>query len=721
MRRINIEKRQYSSISDNTSVDWQPEIILYITSKESHFLRNSVNPQYVKLGHNKVSPRALPATGSNTINPNATNLQIFSTASSSFDWDTARLWKAVCEKEHRFCREKGAGKLPTNFRLVDVELESIIDAHVEPYLPFIALSYVWGVGVLSEMTARHDNLPLLKEPGSLRHLPLTIAHAMDACKRLGERYLWVDRLCIVQDDKKDKYGQIRSLEAIYSRANLVLVAACGDSIHSGLAGIHAEFPRGNYQISTNVLGFTMANKFHSFEKATQSTWNERGWTYQEAVLARRKLYFTPAEVWFECAEGIQRENTFSVDRKSEKPLGNRLRVRSRSEASSADDDFEEYRRHLENYSRRNLTYPSDVYHAFHGIEDTFYSDSGTIFGLPESDFSRALLWYPYDWPALQERQSSDEDVMLPSWSWASLMGHIATCQLYGSREFNALQRGSFYCSLCQWSVRNGDDGQQSIRIINSVNDDKVWSRLDEIWAEQDQTEESLSYFDSFLGEPDYRQFVALAWAKGCIEADVPADLPVLSTDPAISAKDLASRWPTVKSFWAEVQHRTRRTQDPCLPHNLHPGHLFTRTQRSVLRVEHDGYEEHLRGDIYVPNTHFLISHTQGGSGAIGSLLGTVEYRLRSTTPPDRAAEVDFIALAVGSMPVCMWRTAGEESLKKNRFHRDRAEDLLGFAQPGVLVMAVKWDGPIVRRMALGWVTLQGWVESKPSFTTVILA
>ncbi|KAI0542595.1 heterokaryon incompatibility protein-domain-containing protein [Xylaria digitata] len=718
MRRINIEKLDRSR-GNTASVDWQTEIILYITSKASCFIQNSVNPQYVKLGHNKISRWALPATNSATsTKPNFANLKTFSVAPPSVEWAVARRWKAVCEKEHRACCEKGTGKLPKNFRLVDVELESVVDAHIEPYLPFVSLSYVWGTDLSNEITARRDNISFLKQPGSLRHLPRTITHAMEVCKRLGERYLWVDRLCIVQDDKKDKYGQIRSLEAIYSRANLVIVAACGDSMHSGLTGIHDEFARDTHQIPTTIFGFTMANKLNDFGKATQSTWNERGWTYQEAVLARRKLYFTPAEIWFECVEGVQRENTFSADRASQKPLGNCLRVPDSSGTSLISDNYEDYRRHIEHYSRRILTYPSDVYHAFNGIENAFYSEGGTIFGLPESDFSRALLWYPYDWPNLQERRPGDEDVILPSWSWASLIGHIATCRLYGSRHSTIRQRGSFYCSLCEWTTWNGEHSQQSTRKINAINDEIVWTRLDQIWAEQDPTAEP--HFDNFLDVPDYRQFLALAWAKGCIEADVPTDLLVSPTDPAMSAEELASRWPTVGAFWAEVRRRISDTQDPSIPPSLHPGHLLTRTQWSVLRVEHDGDKEHLRGDIYVPNTHFLIRHTQSGE-KVGALLSTVEYRLRSIATPDQAADVDFIALAVGSMPACVSGEVDEESLKKNCFHMDRPEDLLRFAQPGILIMAVRWNGAIARRVALGWVTLQGWVDSKPSFRTVVLA
>ncbi|KAI0114085.1 heterokaryon incompatibility protein-domain-containing protein [Nemania sp. FL0031] len=724
MRRINIENMEHRRGGDSHRADWHTEIILYITSKSSRFVRDSVNPQYVMLGHDKGAQRTLPEADSTTlISSTLANSNTSSIVPPCIDWAAARRWMAVCDKEHNTCRgDVGTGKLPFNFRLVDVQLESLVDAYVEPCLSFVSLSYVWGADLSHDGTTRRHNLAFLKQPGSLRNLPRMIRDAMEVCKRLGERYLWVDRLCIVQDDKQDKYGQIRSLEAIYSRASLVIVATCGDSIHSGLTGINDKCPREGYQIPTGVFGFTMVNKLSGFEKAIHSTWNERAWTYQEVILARRRLYFTPAEIWFECLEGHQRENGFSAGRKSEKDLGNRLRVYNSGRVGTTRDDYEDYRRHLENYSRRALTYLSDVYHAFHGIEDAFYSEGGTTFGLPESDFNRALLWFPYDWPGLQERtlEPDDEDLTLPSWSWASLIGHIATCNVYGSMDGRLLQRGSFYCSLCEWSTCIEDGSQQQLtRRINSVNDDNVWKQLDEIWAGQDPAEKS--HFDSFVGVPDYRQFLALAWTKGCIEADVPDDLLLLPTVSVMSAEGLASRWPTVGAFRAEVQRRTHHTEDPPFPPSIRPGYLFARTQSTILRVEHDGDKEHLRGDIYVPNTHFSIHHTQGDGTIIGSLLGTVEFRLRSTAASDQAVDVDFIALAVGSMPVCVSKKVDSESLKRNRFYRDRPEKLLEFAQPGIIVMAVRWDGPVARRLALGWVTLQGWADSKPSFRTVVLA
>jgi hypothetical protein len=414
---------------------WQPEIILYIQSKAFRFLDNSVNPQYVKLRYTTDSPivhNSQASLPTERINLNESAKLQF--GQPTVDWSTIHRWKATCENQHQVCIQRQTGELPANFRLVDVEKQCVVDveANFESQPSFVALSYVWGANPSNEISAQRDNLASLQEPGGLRDLPRTITHAVDACRCLGERYLWVDRLCIVQDDKIDKYGQIRSLEAIYSRADLVIIAACGNSMQSGLSGIHAEFPRNDYQIPNDIFGFSMANKLHNLDRAMQSTWNERGWTYQEAVLARRKLYFTPADVWFECVEGVQRENTFSEDWRSATPVGNPLRASS--EVGSASDDFEEYGRHVERYSRRILTYPSDVYHAFNGIEAAFYLDRAALFGLPEPDFNRALLWYPYDWSGLKERACDDQDLVLPSWSWTSLIGHISYSSIYGKNS-----------------------------------------------------------------------------------------------------------------------------------------------------------------------------------------------------------------------------------------------------------------------------------------------
>lgn len=201
MRRINIENTQHCRGRDKSSINWHAEIVLYFTSKATRFMRDSVNPQYVGLGH-KSSLQSLSGASSNfSVDPTLANVNTFSTVPSCVDWAVVRHWIAVCDNERNTCRrEFGAGKLPMNFRLLDVQSESIVDAHVEPYPSFVSLSYIWGADPSHGETTCRDNLAFLKQPGSLRDLPRTIKDALEVCKRLGEKYIWVNRLCIVQDD-----------------------------------------------------------------------------------------------------------------------------------------------------------------------------------------------------------------------------------------------------------------------------------------------------------------------------------------------------------------------------------------------------------------------------------------------------------------------------------------------------------------------------------------
>ncbi|KAF0324181.1 hypothetical protein GQ607_008611 [Colletotrichum asianum] len=91
------------------------------------------------------------------------------------------------------------------FRLVDLENDSLIEvSDIRPY-KYVALSYVWG-GV-SSFRLTKSTLGRLQQPGSVSQirdrLSITILDTMKLVKLLGLRYVWVDLLCLVQDDSED--------------------------------------------------------------------------------------------------------------------------------------------------------------------------------------------------------------------------------------------------------------------------------------------------------------------------------------------------------------------------------------------------------------------------------------------------------------------------------------------------------------------------------------
>lgn len=94
----------------------------------------------------------------------------------------------------------------------------------------MALSYVWGAQPVFKTL--EENFKKLKCPGELLHhwdlFLRSIQDAMHLAKLIGYRYLWIDSLCIIQDNDTDKMKQLVTIDTIYTRAALTIVAADSD-------------------------------------------------------------------------------------------------------------------------------------------------------------------------------------------------------------------------------------------------------------------------------------------------------------------------------------------------------------------------------------------------------------------------------------------------------------------------------------------------------------
>lgn len=86
-------------------------------------------------------------------------------------------------------------------RFIDVEKDCIVERR--DAVKCVALSYVWGAA--ATLRLKTMNQERMRTPGVLSDLslPATISDAIDLVKACGEQYLWVDALCIVQNDAED--------------------------------------------------------------------------------------------------------------------------------------------------------------------------------------------------------------------------------------------------------------------------------------------------------------------------------------------------------------------------------------------------------------------------------------------------------------------------------------------------------------------------------------
>lgn len=347
-----------------------------------------------------------------------------------FDSQLARQWITRCQNLHgEGCCPKNKVSLPGlhSILLIDVEDWCIVKA--TPEARYVALSYCWGQ--TAAVCALKDNIAALKTPGSLSpattsyKLPPTVMDAMVFTREVGERYLWVDALCIVQDDYDTKQLHLDSMAFIYANSFFTVVAAEGPNADHGLRGVmkgvrDRDLP--NYQIRGLSSGTLLLNKPRAGLRL-DSVWNSRGWTMQESLFSRRLVVFDGFVSWVCCeaewSEDTDRELDFQGS--SSFHLTDRVGLYNRLPPWP---DMRLWGSLVSQFNKRNLTFETDVIDAFAGVEAAMRASfpGGFLLGLPQLFFDIALLWQP----ERKLTKRGDHDHHFPSWSWVGWKGEIET-------------------------------------------------------------------------------------------------------------------------------------------------------------------------------------------------------------------------------------------------------------------------------------------------------
>jgi hypothetical protein len=205
-----------------------------------------------------------------------------------------RGWIAECGQKHPHCRSYKAAKLPR--RVIDV---GINDRHPSLYLSkgevgaYLTISHCWG-GRVSPCLERRS-IQSMQEGIPLRTLPKTFQDAIIVTRRLSVRYLWIDALCIIQDDASDWSTEAAAMAEIYAGAFLNICALASPNSETGFL-----FPRTDGSVhftAQDVKGHNQRLFCKLSEGDLDQKWDadgilqQRGWTLQERVLSRSNLCF----------------------------------------------------------------------------------------------------------------------------------------------------------------------------------------------------------------------------------------------------------------------------------------------------------------------------------------------------------------------------------------------------------------------------------------------
>ncbi|KAH8821378.1 heterokaryon incompatibility protein-domain-containing protein [Xylogone sp. PMI_703] len=346
------------------------------------------------------------------------------TTKSVLDITQIRGWISRCQDKHSdTCLTQSPKTIAEGFpglevlRFIDVGSRCIVEMQELPR--YVALSYVWGS--VSNFRLTKINRNKLLAPGSLNQiwnmLPRTIQDAIILIEKLGTQYLWIDSLCLLQNDIMDLDRGVNVMDLIYERAWVTVVASYGHDANAGLPGVQSGSRTASYNVVQIKPGISLGMIIGLDQIIKVSVYNSRAWTFQEQVLSRRVLYFTGTNIFFRC----RREEFIEccVDSHSVPPTylvgannGSLL-----PEAILMTEPLFDYNVMLFYYTARTLTNQGDTLRAMAGIIRRFTEVMKCRFleGIPTALFDIFIL---FQGSLLYRRP------LFPSYSWAGWRGGI---------------------------------------------------------------------------------------------------------------------------------------------------------------------------------------------------------------------------------------------------------------------------------------------------------
>ncbi|KAI1141370.1 HET-domain-containing protein [Hypoxylon sp. FL0543] len=417
--------------------------------------------------------------------------------SSDIAYEWAQRQLSICDRFHPRCKPRGVPFLPT--RLISIaggndEVKLIDNFDVPPGGRYVALSHCWGKKMPACITTR-ENILDQKRNIPWDSLPKSFQESIVFTRRLGVGYIWIDSICIIQQEPEDWADWLREAPLmfyVYQNAFLTLGASHAEDSSKGL--FSSLEPGRQLQLGTIRHGDetfqlyaqqSFADTTNLFLYHRSEPLFKRAWTFQERIVSPRILYFTKDELIWECYStttcecGFHGHGRYNPTSLKIQHISNVLNdtsalsdgldpikylthlpfTRTREKKGVQSVELEKtWRRLVQFYSDLQLTNETDRLLAIGAIAEQtqILRQSQTyLAGIWSASLALDLLWVSRR-TAGNQRQPS-ESYIAPTWSWASAPGPVdyswtsptksnvevlkASCKYYNDNQFGKAKEG----------------------------------------------------------------------------------------------------------------------------------------------------------------------------------------------------------------------------------------------------------------------------------------
>ncbi|KAH3909375.1 hypothetical protein HBI56_185760 [Parastagonospora nodorum] len=259
-------------------------------------------------------------------------------------------------------------------------------------------------------------------------IPPSFQDAISFARKLALPFLWIDALCIIQDDAKDWQQQSSAMADIYQGAYLTLAATSSPNAGGGCYTQMHTSPA--HRSTSPLLTIHSANSTRCLSARPKFTHKmsrlpllTRAWVYQERILSPRVLHFADEELVWECQHAVTCECS-----------GDNLEDRMEHARISLSNSFGligPHRRHpapldlwfqiVDEYTSLRLKFASDMLPALSGIAKAFAErcGGGYVAGMWRRTLVREMLWYRQEVDGSEIYRGEVRPWRAPSWSWVS--------------------------------------------------------------------------------------------------------------------------------------------------------------------------------------------------------------------------------------------------------------------------------------------------------------